>query len=519
MIQARVYDGQNELQAAYSSAQKALDLAQSFGVTIEEEDLKLNISDQLAGDYQFMVELCLRLGKDEEAYHYIEKGKSQSLVDLLAVTEVSPTVEVDARMSGLLAEEATCLAKLRKVRTGATTGQTVVLAPGELATIRARLQAVYADLATYDPEYVFFRRRDALSYSEIRQLLANRRSSATNPTRTALIEYFVGAENIYIFVIDAEGDLHVERVRQGKERFTLLLENYTREVLLYRPDDFVMNTWQELGVYLLDPVAKYLQARDQLYLVPHGFIHFLPLHALKVNGDSLIRQHAVAYTPSASVLKFLLRKGRDQWERCIAFGVALDGEDERALPTLSPDRQARAHHMRTIFEGEAHEVSDLFAGQCLTGSQVTQEKVRQGCVGQDLIHFSCHGYFDVQDPLESGLKLWDGMLTTRQIFNLKLDAELVVLSACQTGSNWRRAGDDLIGLTRAFLYAGAASLLVSLWPVSSKSTREFMVDFFQRLKKGDDKAAALQQAQLHQIENYQNPFYWAPFILVGDWKV
>ncbi|MBN1279937.1 MAG: CHAT domain-containing protein, partial [Chlorobiaceae bacterium] len=254
-------------------------------------------------------------------------------------------------------------------------------------------------------------------------------------------------------------------------------------------------------------------------LVPHGFLHFLPLHALKLNGDFLIRQHTVSYAPSASVLKFLQRKGRDRLEHCIAFGVALDGEDERALPTLPPDRQAMAYHMRTIFELEAREVSDLFAGQCLTGSQVTQEKVRQGCIGQDLVHFSCHGRFDGQNPLESGLKLYDSMLTTRQIFNLKLDAELVVLSACLTGLNCRRAGDDLLGLTRAFLYAGAASLLVSLWPVNSESTREFMVNFFQRLKKGDDKAAALQQAQLYLIKKYQNPFYWAPFVLVGDWEV
>lgn len=519
MRQARIYEKQNELQAAYSTTERAFDLAQVFGDTLEEEPFKLNFANQVAEDYQFMVELCLRLDKAEEAYHYVEKSKSQSLIALLSATEIRPIAAIDTRMRELLAEEEACLAKLRQVQIGRTTGHILALAPGELEAIRARLQAVYSDLATYDPEYVFLRRREALSYAQIKQLLADKRSSSNSPTPIALIEYFVGTENIYIFVIDAEGHLHIEKAPHGDQRFNLLLENYTREVLHYKPDDFAMNTWQELGVYLLDPVAKYLQAGDHLYMVPHSVLHFLPLHALKVNGDILIRQHTVSYTPSASALKFLLHKGSDHLDNCIAFGVGLDDDDERDLPLLPPDQQARKHSMRTMFEREAREISDLFSGQCLTGAQVTQKDVRQGCVGQDLIYFSCHGHLDNQDPLESGLKLYDGMLTTRQIFNLKLNAELVVLSACETGLNWRHTGDDLIGLTRAFLYAGAASLLVSLWPVESTSTREFMVDFLQQLRKGSDKATALQQAQLHQIEKYPDPFYWAPFILVGDWKV
>ena len=112
--------------------------------------------------------------------------------------------------------------------------------------------------------------------------------------------------------------------------------------------------------------------------------------------------------------------------------------------------------------------------------------------------------------------MYDGeILTAREVFNLKLNAELVTLGACQTGINERSRGDELIGLTRAFLYAGAPSVVVSLWSVDAQSTQELMVDFYTRLKNGADKATALQEAQKKIMEDYPHPYYWAPFILIG----
>jgi CHAT domain-containing protein len=123
--------------------------------------------------------------------------------------------------------------------------------------------------------------------------------------------------------------------------------------------------------------------------------------------------------------------------------------------------------------------------------------------------------------LSSGVELYDDeVLTARKIFVLKLNTELVTLSACETGINEGNPGDELIGLTRAFLYAGTPSVIVSLWSVNAISTQELMIEFYKNLKNGEDKATALQQAQIKimEKEGYSNPYYWAPFVLVGDWE-
>jgi len=139
---------------------------------------------------------------------------------------------------------------------------------------------------------------------------------------------------------------------------------------------------------------------------------------------------------------------------------------------------------------------------------------------KDIIHFSCHGYFDDLDPLSSGVELHNKeKLTAREIFNMRLNAELVTLSACETGLNEIKPGGELIGLTRSLLYAGTPSVIVSLWIVDSTSTQELMLEFYRLLKNGKDKADALKEAQIKIMEKpeYSHPYYWAPFILVGDW--
>lgn len=138
-----------------------------------------------------------------------------------------------------------------------------------------------------------------------------------------------------------------------------------------------------------------------------------------------------------------------------------------------------------------------------------------------MIHLSCDGSFNPQEPLKSGLLLSDGMLTVKDIFSMNIKANLLVLSACETGFNEQKPGDELIGLTRAFLYSGTKSIMVSLWRVNVVSTLKLMESFYKKIKNEKmSKAEALQKAQIEMMrdEQYFHPYYWAPFILIGDWK-
>jgi CHAT domain-containing protein len=133
---------------------------------------------------------------------------------------------------------------------------------------------------------------------------------------------------------------------------------------------------------------------------------------------------------------------------------------------------------------------------------------------------SCHAYFNPQESLKSGLLLSDGMLTVKDILSMNIKASMLVLSACQTGLNKQKPGDELIGLTRAFLYSGTKSIMVSLWSVSADSTLKLMESFYKKIKNEKmSKAEALQKAQIEMMQDarYAHPYYWAPFLLIGDW--
>jgi CHAT domain-containing protein len=132
---------------------------------------------------------------------------------------------------------------------------------------------------------------------------------------------------------------------------------------------------------------------------------------------------------------------------------------------------------------------------------------------------SCHGHFNSKDPMYSSLLFQGEFLRAKEILDLKLNTELVTLSACETGKNENKPGEELIGLTRSFLYAGAPSVLVSLWKVYSETTRDIMIEFYKELKnKKIDLAIALQTAQKNLIKNKNHPYFWASFVLVGDWE-
>ncbi len=161
-------------------------------------------------------------------------------------------------------------------------------------------------------------------------------------------------------------------------------------------------------------------------------------------------------------------------------------------------------------------------GQLLLEQDATQATLQEAMSQSHLIHLATHGHFRADNHLFSGLALEDGWLTTLDIANLRLQAALVTLSACQTGRHIVGGGDELLGLMRAFLGAGASSLVATLWAVEDESTAQLMATFYGQLAAGLGKGAALRQAQLSLLastgknDRYRHPYYWAPFFLVGD---
>ncbi len=250
---------------------------------------------------------------------------------------------------------------------------------------------------------------------------------------------------------------------------------------------------------LIAPIAPVIKAFPNLKIVPHGALHYLPFHALVDEGQYLIQQHQLSYLPSASLLKYGTKVSRSL--------------DEVVVIGHSFGRQL----LHTVKEAES--VADLWGTQPLLEEAAQCRSFHHQAPQARLLHLACHGDFRPDNPLFSGVALEDGWLTTLDIFNLRLQASLVTLSACQTGRSVVGGGDELFGLMRAFLSAGASTLLLTLWPVADEATGQWMGSFYRALMQGQTKKAALQTAIQTFLSSphakYHHPYFWAPFILVG----
>jgi CHAT domain-containing protein len=257
---------------------------------------------------------------------------------------------------------------------------------------------------------------------------------------------------------------------------------------------------------LIAPLSDDLAAHQQLIVVPHGALHYLPFHALYDGTSFLLEEYEISYLPAASLLRYCQRPA-DPVSGQLVYG--------------------RSHHGRLPYAvQEALEVASLLGAPAFLEGDATLARLREAAPGCRVIHLATHGAFRADSPLFSGLALADGWLSTLDVFDLRLAASLVVLSACQTGRNVVGGGDELLGLMRAFLYAGAASVLLSQWAVQDQAAAQLMESFYGKLMIGWPKGAALQHAQRHVIgrqgeqgqpaETFAHPYFWAPFFLVGD---
>jgi CHAT domain-containing protein len=306
----------------------------------------------------------------------------------------------------------------------------------------------------------------------------------------------------------------------------------------------------------------------RILVVADGALNYVPFEALVKNADGadyaslnyLVKTNEIVYSPSASVISAIRASGPSSSKnillvadpvfsaddpRAKGSGAATASAETRGLglgleaavndvagapPTSGGLRLARLSGTRT----EADEISKIAKGggaqaEVWADLNANEDNVRtRDLTGYRVLHVATHGLLDADRPQFTGVVLSlvgnksnDGFLRTDEIFNLKLGSPLVMLSACETGLGKEKRGEGVIGLTRAFMYAGAPTVGVSLWSVADKSTAELMTDFYKRLLAGSSSpASSMRAAQVAMIDGkkYSAPFYWAPFVLVGEWK-
>ena len=368
----------------------------------------------------------------------------------------------------------------------------------------------------------------------------------------ALLEYFTGEKAVYAFFVNADTALvheipldfpledWIDQLRQGLYGYYAapdsaqtpeLLESTVRKYLRYAP---------LLYEKLVKPLKPLLPER--LVIVPDGPIGYIPFDALLTGYprdisnfkgyDFLLKRHQISYSYSATLLREMRDKSHKQLPQnnFVAFAPFFEGNPGALKNMYQLDELLRSELTPLPYSGaEVAAAAKLMNGDIVAGRAATEEKFCSVAARYRIIHLSTHGkadnrlgdhaflaFAEVPDSLENEL------LFVRELYNLSLNADLVVLSACETGTGKLQRGEGIISVARAFAYAGAKSIVTSLWEVNDQSTAELTRHFYRELRAGSDKDEALRKARLRYIRETSvrqaHPFFWAAFQCVGDMR-
>ncbi|HLA79126.1 MAG TPA: CHAT domain-containing protein, partial [Vicinamibacteria bacterium] len=489
--------------------------------------------------YRDLEELLLELDRPEEAFQVVESSRARSLLALLGARdlEFAAVPEPLARERRLAdAEYDRALAKLG-ANSGADEPQRAQLRQA-LDAARHRQDEARAQIRAAVPRQAAMSDPRSLDLAGVRRVLA---------PGTLLLTYSLGWEGSRVYALGpgpedfavARLDLGEVAVREEVRRFREAIQT-ARGRLGRRA---LLEQSERLGQRLLSPIAGQIERAERVLVVPDGALHLLPFGALGLPALKEQQRFLIEAKPLhiASSVTLYAELSRPEPEKSAGGEVVGFGDPQYARGPAGDGPQALRSALRSGLRldplpwtrNELKALGLLAPGspQLWLGAEATEERAKALGGRHRIVHFACHGLLDEAFPLESGLALSippeskkggdNGLLQAWEILeNLRLDADLVTLSACQTALGKEVAGEGLLGLTWAFQYAGARSVLASLWEVSDASTAELMRHFYGQLGRGVPKAEALRRAQLELLKRPATaaPFYWAAFGLVGDWR-
>jgi CHAT domain-containing protein len=401
-------------------------------------------------------------------------------VDLLAqVHELAPPPGADDKVRQLLAS-----VEINEAQLGFPVST-------ETAEARSRLFTARGELPRVAPEAASLISVQTANLADIAAKLA---------PGERLLSYFQAGDDLYAFVLNGT------EVNGFKLRASGLDEQIRAfRAAIETSDTGAAKAGRALYERLIRPLAGSIPG-PKLTISAHGALHYLPFVAQRDGKHYLIDRYSLRVTPSASALVYLKTDTPAKVGKLLALGNPDLGDPRFDLPNA---------------EHEALEVAQLFpASRALVRQQASKTAVRELGSSFAILHFASHARFDPDSPLNSGLYLAkgdeaDGRLTVSDLYAMRLDVQLVTLSACETAVGKVMSGDDVIGLTRGFLYAGARSIVASLWPVDDAATAELMIDFYHHLASAGPREA-LRRAQIETRQKHPSPRLWAAFVITGN---
>ncbi|MFH1016781.1 MAG: CHAT domain-containing protein [Pseudomonadota bacterium] len=496
---AKVTSGRKNDAGANVYLKEAIEIVEAMSASIKIEEFRSGFISNKMGLYEDMILLLLKGGSNgvAEAWSYAERARARSFIDLLGNRRIEPSEPADRQ---LLARERNSLRKIEELENrlaGAKTDEERKQVLADLDGARRTRTDLMIEIRAKRPELSSFVSVDVISLADLRKLIGS---------DTAFVEYFLTAREILAWVI-TDRAINLVRVPTPRNLLERKIVAYSKLMQSQAP---LVKQSQELNALLWAPVEPKLEGKRFVDISPHGPLHYLPFSSL-FNGTRYVAdRYNLAFTPSASVLRYTLT------------GRTIDRSTVRVLAVGNPDLGNPAMALPFAEKEVAAIAWDFPRIETLTGKKATKQWIEAHAEEFNVIHLASHGEFDPINPLFSAIllaasKTGSGNLSAEEIFGLKLNADLVTLSACQTGLAKIEGGDELIGLNRAFLFAGTHSILSSLWRVNDVSTAVLIKHFYRNYVRAS-KAESLREAQLKVKDYYPHPSFWAAFFLTGDYR-
>jgi CHAT domain-containing protein/Tfp pilus assembly protein PilF len=493
--------------------------------------------------YRDYVEVLLELGRTADAFHALERSRARGFLTLLAERDVrlgtEAPREIDQQLRANHAEYDRVQTALSRLRPP-TDGAEIDRLHGRLRELREDAREIISRVRQVSPRAAALRYPEPLDLSAAREAL---------DTGTTLIAYSVGEKETSLFALAASPGaprVAVFSLPVGRKALQDRIERYRRS--LESSDEGSGAAAADLYQLLVGPAEGMLESSRRLLISPDGALHLLPFGSLVRNDRDGRRQYLVEWKPlhivASATVYAEIKKGRSGAHAearlaLAAFGdpqfpQASSNDSEPADPELQRlrERGVRLSPLPSTRE-EVRGIAALYPGaRTFLGEAATESRLKAVAQEARYLHIASHAILDEGLPLNSGIAFTvpklpepgrdNGFLQAWEIFDgPKIDADLVTLSACKTALGKDMAGDGLLGLTRAFQYAGARSVLASLWSVADRSTAKLMRSFYGQLAAGKPKDESLRAAQIEMIRAggpNAHPRHWAAFQLFGDWR-
>ena len=493
-------------EAATNSFRHAIDHLEAVRARALADDLKLSFLADKVDLYERVVGLLVESGTAEslvEAYSFVQRSKSRTLLEDL-LNGAAPA------RGGRHSKVSRLAQRVRDLRTRLNGAYVLAYSGDAIPSSDSVSRSEHAEAVTrLEEEFARATRELQLAARSERDGDGPPVPSAglpRLPSDAALIEFYAVGQDVLAFTFTA-GGLKLRRVTT-LDAVGLLTDRLNFQIgKMALGADYVRANMdklragierplQQLYKAVIAPLEDDLREYARLVIVPHGPLHGLPFHAFHDGSGYLAERFTIGYAPSGDVYRACVSGSRPLGDRALVVGI-----DDPGLPWVAREVEAVA---------SAWPAATVLYGRAATGRALHR---RAGSF--DALHLATHGVFRADNPAFSSLKLHDAWLTVNDLADLARGAQLVTLSACETGVSGLTVGDEVVGLTRGILAAGCSTVVASLWTVSDESTARLMECFYAHLRGGAEPADALRAAMLALRAEYDHPYYWAAFAAMG----